>query len=52
LIQRVKGMESVAAAEIQEVLSIIKYRGVLQEAPMAPPRFIIPVSETEEIITI
>lgn len=52
LIQRVKGMESVAAAEIQEVLTIIKYRGVLQEAPMAPPRFIIPVSETEGIITI
>lgn len=52
LIQKVKGMESVASTETQEVLSIIKYRGVLQEAPMAPPKFIIPISETEEIITI
>jgi hypothetical protein len=42
LIRRVKGMESVAGAETHEVLSIIKYRGVLQEAPMAPPKFIIP----------
>jgi|YNPNPStandDraft_1061719.scaffolds.fasta_scaffold00208_14 hypothetical protein len=52
LIRRVKGTESVAGTETQEVLSIIKYRGVLQEAPTAPPRFILPVAETGEIITI
>lgn len=52
LIRKVKGIESVVGAETQEVLSIIKYRGVLEEAPMAPPRFIIPILETEEIITI
>jgi hypothetical protein len=52
LIRRVKSIESVNSAETQEVLSLIKYRGVLREAPTAPPRFIIPVQETEEIITI
>lgn len=52
LIRRVKGTESVAGTETQEVLSIIKYRGVLQEAPTAPPRFILPVAETGEIVTI
>jgi hypothetical protein len=52
LIRKVKGIESVVSAETQEVLSIVKYRGVLEEAPTAPPRFIIPTLETEEIITI
>jgi hypothetical protein len=52
LVRRVKGIESVAGAETQEVLSIIKYRGVLQETPTAPRRFIIPTLEAEEIITI
>ena len=52
LIRRIKGMESVMGAETQEVLSIIKYRGVLEEAPSAEPRFITPILETEDIITI
>jgi hypothetical protein len=52
LIRMVKGIDTVAGAETHEVLSIIKYRGVLQEAPMAPPRFIIPIQETDQIITI
>lgn len=52
LIQAVQTIESVTAMETQEVISIIKYRGVLREEPMAKPRFIVPSLLPEEIITI
>jgi len=52
LIRAVQVIESVTALETQEVISIIKYRGVLKEEPMTKPRFIVPSLLPEEIITI
>jgi hypothetical protein len=52
LIQEIKNLEGVRDLEVQEVLSVIKYRGLLYEDPTAKPRFILPEIEAQEIITI
>ena len=49
---RIKEIPTVQTMETQEVLAVIKYRGVVFEDPTAPPKFIAPIIKPGDIVTL
>jgi len=52
LTSRIKAVPTVVNMETQEVLAVVKYRGVLFEDPTALPTFIAPTIKPGDVITI
>jgi len=52
LLERIKAIPAVSQLETQEVLSVVKYRGVLFEDPTALPTFIAPTIKPGDVVTL
>ncbi len=52
LTSKLKSMPTVTSMETQEVMAVIKYRGVEFDDPTAPPKFIAPAIKPGDVITL